>query len=128
MTPHFSDDELRCKCGCGMLPKRDFMEKIERLRVAFDRPMPVTSAARCPEHNAKVSSTGLTGPHTTGRAIDVAVDREDAFDLLMLVGRMNLLSLGITGIGFQQKGAGRFMHLDDLTNEPGQPRPTLWSY
>ena len=128
MTPNFSEAELTCRCGCGMLPKRDFMEKIERLRVAYGKPMSVTSAARCPAHNSKVSKTGRTGPHTTGRAIDIGVDREDAFDLLMLVGRMNTLGLGITGIGVQQKGGGRFLHFDDLTDEPGQPRPTVWSY
>lgn len=128
MTPHFSDQELSCRCGCGMTPKRDFIEKIERLRVAYGKPMKVTSAARCPNYNSKVSKTGARGPHTTGRAIDIAVDREDAFDLLMLIGRMNTLGLGITGLGFQQKGSGRFMHLDDLTDEPGQPRPTVWSY
>jgi hypothetical protein len=31
MTPHFSDEELRCKCGCGMLPEPDFMQKTEAL-------------------------------------------------------------------------------------------------
>ncbi len=34
------------------------------------------------------------------------------------------------GIGIKQKGdyASRFVHLDDLPNGSGQPRPWCWSY
>lgn len=123
MTPHFSDGELMCKCGCELLPEQDFMDKIEALRVAYGRSMTVTSAARCPAYNAKVSGTGRTGPHTTGRAIDIAIDRKAAWELLNLA-----VQFGFTGIGVQQKGGGRFLHFDDLPNAPGQPRPTIWSY
>lgn len=123
MTPHFTNAELACGCGCGLLPKQDFMERIEKLRIQFGKPMRVTSAARCPEYNAKVSHTGLTGPHTTGRAIDLGLDRGDAYAVLRLA-----LIAGFTGIGVAQKGAGRFLHLDDLLQEEGQPRPTIWSY
>jgi uncharacterized protein YcbK (DUF882 family) len=106
-----------------MLPREDFMERIEKLRIRYGKPMRVTSAARCPEYNAAVSSTGGKGPHTTGRAIDIGVDRGDAYMVLKLA-----LEAGFTGIGVAQKGSGRFMHLDDLLNDEGQPRPTIWSY
>ena len=101
------------------------MEKVETLRVKLDRPLRVSSAARCPEHNARVSSTGLTGPHTTGRAIDLLCSGLNAFEVVMLAQQM-----GFTGIGVSQKGEhlSRFLHLDDLTNETGQPRPWIWSY
>ena len=118
MTPHFSDAELACKCGCGMLPNLYFMEKVEGLRHIYNRPMPVTSAARCPTHNAKVSSTGRNGPHTTGRAIDIAVRGADALDLV----RVALSLGGFTGVGVSQKGSARFIHFDDL------PRKAIWSY
>jgi zinc D-Ala-D-Ala carboxypeptidase len=109
-----------------MLPKQDFMDQVETLRVMYGKPLRVTSAARCPEYNAKVSSTGRTGPHTTGRAIDFAVSGSDAFKLLALA----LSMPGFSGIGVQQKGphASRFLHFDDLTNTPGQPRPFIWGY
>ena len=106
-----------------MLPQQDFMERIEKLRIQFGKPMTVTSAARCPEYNAKVSSTGLTGPHTTGRAIDFGISRGDAYAVLRLA-----LIAGFTGIGVAQKGPSRFLHLDDLEQDEGQPRPTIWSY
>lgn len=123
MTPHFSRSELACRCGCGMLPEIDFMERVEAVRERFGRPMTVTSAARCPAHNARVSGTGATGPHTTGRAIDLAVRGWDALSVIKIA-----LDCGFTGIGVNQKGGSRFIHLDDLPNKPGQPRPTVWSY
>jgi zinc D-Ala-D-Ala carboxypeptidase len=123
MTPHFTFDELRCKCGCRMLPKQDFMDKVEALRVALGFPLEVSSAARCPKHNAKVSSTGSTGPHTTGRAIDLAVRGAQALRVVQAA-----LAAGFSGIGVQQKGASRFIHIDDLPNTPSCPRPTIWSY
>jgi len=123
MTPHFTSAELACKCGCGMLPAQDFMDKIEKLRLSLGFALPVTSAARCPEHNAKVSGTGRTGPHTTGRAIDIGVQGSRAHSLLMTA-----LAMGFTGIGVAQKGGGRFIHLDDLPNSPTSPRPFIWSY
>lgn len=127
MTPHFNvydDPKLRCSCGCGGLPSLEFMQKVEALRVLYGKPMKVSSGYRCPEYNAKVSKTGSTGPHTTGRAIDIAIERGDAFELVALA----LSSSMFTGLGVQQKGQGRFIHLDDLPNGDGQPRPTIWSY
>lgn len=123
MTPHFSKAELFCGCGCGMLPAQDFMDKVEILRVRCGFPLPVTSAARCPIHNARVSRTGATGPHTTGRAIDFAVIGNRALDVVR-----HALEEGFTGIGVQQKGGGRFIHVDDLKAAEGQPRPWIWSY
>jgi uncharacterized protein YcbK (DUF882 family) len=127
VTPHFTvalDPKLACSCGCGMLPELEFMWRIERLRVVFGKPLKVSSGARCPEYNAKVSATrSRTGPHTTGRAIDFAVSHADADKLLGLS-----YQLGFTGRGVNQKGAGRFVHFDDLPDAPGQPRPHLWSY
>jgi len=109
-----------------MLPKLDFMEKIETLRVLYGKPLTVTSAARCPEYNASVSSTGAKGPHTTGRAIDFGISGYDAHKLLSLA----LSMPHFTGIGVAQKGPHkeRFIHLDTLENSPNSPRPWVWSY
>ena len=122
MTPHFSKAELACPC-CGKLPDPSFMARVERLRVEYGHPLTVTSAMRCPAYNAKVSATGDNGPHTTGHAIDFAVDRGAAYALLKLA-----LTLGFTGIGVQQKGKTRFLHLDDLALSGSHPRPRVWSY
>lgn len=120
---HFKVSEFNCShCGENRMDTA-FMEQLDELRHMYGKPLTVTSGYRCPEHNAAVSSTGRTGPHTTGRAADLAVDRANALQLLKLA-----LALGFTGIGVQQKGGGRFLHVDNLPNAPGQPRPTLWSY
>ncbi len=51
---YFTDDELKCKCGCGALVVADgFETKLHNLRVSFGLPMIVTSCCRCPEHNKK---------------------------------------------------------------------------
>lgn len=121
---YFKLEEFTCKCGCGG-NKIDpvFVQKLDTLRGLYGKPLVVTSGYRCPDHNARVSATGRAGPHTTGHAADLAVARGDAYLLLK-----EALSLGFTGIGVQQKGGGRFLHLDDLPSAPGQPRPTVWSY
>ena len=119
----FSDAELTCKCGCAQQKMHDdFMVKVIELRRKCGFPFPVSSAYRCPTHNRKVSSSGLTGAHTTGRAIDIAVQGAQARMLMKVA-----LDMGFTGIGVQQKGGGRFIHLDDLDAKWG-PRPNVWSY
>ena len=123
-TKHFKDYELRCRCGCGQnLMDTGFMKKLEELRVKVDFPMVLTSAYRCPEHNAKVSETGRTGAHTQGKAVDVKVSGDQAFTLMK-----QALELGFHGIGISQKGeyATRFIHLDIA--ELGERRPRVWTY
>ena len=46
--------------------------------------MRVTSGYRTPEHNRRVSRTGYEGPHTTGRAVDVAAFGERALRIVRI--------------------------------------------
>lgn len=119
---YFTRAELQCRC-CGEVRMHpEFMRKLVELRDRAGFPFPVTSAYRCPRHNSRVSSTGATGPHTTGRAIDIAVSRERALWIVSTA-----VEYGFTGIGVHQRGDGRFIHLDDL-KYPDYPRPSVWSY
>lgn len=104
---------------------RDFVERLDALRAACGFVFIVTSGYRIPKYNAKISSTGLTGPHTKGRAADIAVAGGQAYEVLRLAPEF-----GMTGIGVAQKGAHgrRFIHLDDLTPGEDDPRPWVWSY
>lgn len=124
---YFDIAEFACRgtecCGGANLMDSQFMDELDELRHRYGKPLVVTSGYRCPKHNARISSTGTTGPHTTGRAADLRVDRGDAYRLLKLA-----LELGFTGIGVKQKGPTRFLHIDNLPNAPGQTRPVLWSY
>lgn len=99
-----------------------FLYRLEKLRKRLGMPLIVTSAYRCADHNAKVSKTGKTGPHTTGQAVDLLISGEDAYRIVKVATK-----LGFTGIGVSQKGtwSSRFIHVDDIA---GIGRPRIWSY
>jgi zinc D-Ala-D-Ala carboxypeptidase len=120
---YFTRAEFRCKhCAIERMDD-EFLRLLDELRHRCGFPLPVTSGYRCPVHNQRVSSTGPDGPHTWGRAADLGVSRHRAYDVLR-----HALALGFTGIGVQQKGPTRFIHLDTLTEQEAAPRPTVWSY
>jgi zinc D-Ala-D-Ala carboxypeptidase len=124
--PNFSEDEFRCKgnncCGHAADMDPDFIYTLQSLRNAYGKAIIITSGYRCPDHNAAVSDSGRSGPHTTGKAADILVSGRDAYDLLKLA-----VLHPFTGYGIHQKGVhtGRFIHLDTLT---GNHRPMLFSY
>ena len=122
--PNFTEDEFRCKCGCGQcLMAAGFMAELQRLRTRMGFPFPITSGYRCPDHNSTVSSTGRDGPHTTGCAVDIAVYGWKAHNLIARASR----DFGFSGVGIKQHGPRpyRFIHLDTLA---GANRPWVWSY
>jgi len=119
---YFTEYELKCShCGEHKMDD-DFMTKIEALRHELDFPFTVSSGYRCPEHPIEAAKKA-PGAHASGRAIDIACKGDKAHRLLEAALRM-----GLSGIGVNQKGDYRFIHLDDLENEEGRPRPWVWSY
>ena len=122
LYPNFTEQELRCKATglCKMEP--DFMARLQRLRWAWGQPMTITSGYRDKAHPIE-SKKAVPGVHALGRAVDIAVQGADALHLLELA-----LAHGFTGIGIQQKGAGRFIHVDDAPASSTLPRPMIWSY
>lgn len=123
---YFSKTELQCHCGCGeskMHP--EFMEKLIALRQHLNFPLPITSGYRCTQHNAKISTSGSLGPHTTGRAVDILLHGERAFVVITTAKQF-----GFTGIGIKQHGSHekRYVHLDDLTTLAEISRPMIWTY
>lgn len=123
---NFRPDEFRCKGSGQLFIVPAFMDKLQTLREVAGFPFHINSGYRSPKHNKKVSpATGLTGPHTTGRAVDIAAYGGQARTLLNFA-----LQSGFTGIGVKQNGPrkGRFIHLDDLHEPDHAPRPWLWSY
>lgn len=121
--PNFTKSEFDCKETGENEMTPDFMQKLQTLRSAYGKPMRVTSGFRSVEHSIE-SKKRRPGAHTTGQAVDIAVDRTDAFNLLKLA-----IAFGFTGIGVKQKGRSRFIHLDTIApNKNGFIRPTIWSY
>lgn len=123
----FKKTEFNCRCGCGrnnMEP--EFLKKLDTARGILGFPLIISSGYRCPSHNERVSTTGKSGPHTTGRAADVLIFGREAYILV----RYMSLHGGMTGLGINQRGAHdkRFIHLDDLEQSDGRYRPTVWTY
>jgi uncharacterized protein YcbK (DUF882 family) len=118
---YFSAEELKCKCGeCDGGEMNDaFMKKVERMRCKLGFSFVVTSGYRCPAYNASVSSTGLDGPHTTGRAIDIKAGSREKF----LIKREAMLQ------GIIRFGVGKnFIHFDDLMPSDGFDPNVIWTY
>ena len=116
----FATNELSCKCGCNeCLMDRTFMGKLDAIREAVNKPFPVTSAYRCPDHNDNVSGTGRGGPHTTGRAIDIKAAGRMKFEIMEAA-----KSQGMTRFGIGRE----FIHIDDLSEEDGFDGDVVWTY
>jgi zinc D-Ala-D-Ala carboxypeptidase len=97
----------------------DFMELMDSIRAMAGFPFVVTSGYRCPDHPIEARKSA-PGAHTTGKAIDIAVTGHRALRLIELAQQA-----GIQRIGVNQKGNGRFIHLDVCDDRPS---PAIWSY
>jgi len=128
---YFSKEELACK-HCLKLGKsidksyhfnEDFLEALNAIREECGFPLIVTSGYRCPNHpiNVQKEAEGKPfGAHAYGLAVDLSVSHKRAHKLVQVA-----LQHGVPRIGVQQKGDGRFIHLDwDMS----LPHPTIWSY
>lgn len=113
---YFTKEELQCGCGCFKCEMDDmFLERLDMLRNARGRPIRLTSAYRCAEHNANVGGVPNSS-HTKGLAVDIAADSREKYWILK-----HAFELGFQGVGIAQG----FVHLDDEVKEP---RPNVWTY
>tara|TARA_S200000501_G_C20826920_1_gene745352 strand:- start:99 stop:530 length:432 start_codon:yes stop_codon:yes gene_type:complete len=120
---YFKPEEIACKeTGIvGYDPR--FLDSITQLRIKCNFPFTISSWYRHETHSIEKNKKE-PGVHTLGLACDIAVDRERAYIVLK-----EAMAMGcFLGIGFQQKGSGRFIHLDMASAEYGILRPTIWSY
>jgi zinc D-Ala-D-Ala carboxypeptidase len=118
---YFSENELRCKCGCGEYYfNSGTLARLNKLRIEYNKPIPISSGFRCESYNIQ---KGYTQTHASGQAVDILISRKESYRLLKLA-----FLYGFTGIGIKQHGENRFIHLDDLPELETRPRPTIWSY
>lgn len=112
-SEHFSRQELACRCGCSSCKMRsDLLLLAEKIRVILGEiPIYVTSAYRCPKHNAKVGGSP-TSRHMEGQAMDFTVrdlNILDAYERIVRAWERGVLpELG--GIGYYKRK--RFIHVD----------------
>ena len=112
---NFTEAELACRCGCGMLPSEYFVRDLQSLRAACGFPFPMTSGARCEKHNQ--AEGGAPGSkHLAGEAGDIeCTDSGRRYKIVTLAP-----SHGFHGIGVSKK----FVHTDRRRWERGR----LWTY
>tara|TARA_Y100001937_G_scaffold126216_1_gene194946 strand:- start:590 stop:877 length:288 start_codon:yes stop_codon:yes gene_type:complete len=94
---------------------------LDLLQTARDKlgPLTITSAYRCPDHNDSVSSTGLSGPHTTSKAVDIHVSNSQHRKKLI-----DYFASKVSGLGI----AKTFIHIDIIPTEELPHRPNAWIY
>ena len=116
---NFSPDEVKCQ-HCGELKiDEELMDVIQEARENLG-PLRITSGYRCSEHNNNISSTGPSGPHTTGKALDIATSSSQQRKELI-----DYFAPKVSGLGI----AKGFIHIDLLTDEDGfDARPNSWIY
>ena len=109
-SPHFSYDELKCKCGCGSVTiDTEFITKLNQLRIKLETSLCITSGYRCPAHNRSVGGAAVSY-HTRGMAIDIA-----AFDPKFRAKLAETAEPHFGGIRIYNKQC--FVHLDNRPME-----------
>lgn len=111
MTPHFTQAELACRhCGLARFHP-GFLDDLSRLREEYARPMRLTSACRCAEHNRAVGGhprslhVGDAPHHGANGALAVDVATADG------AYRGALFALA-WGLGWSIGWGRGFLHLD----------------
>ena len=102
VTTYFTRKELECK-HCGECEIDYYsLGLLDRLRRCDGKPMILTSAYRCPEHNKAVGGV-KNSQHILGKAFDIRLDGRDA-EKLAETARY----FGFRGIGIYDT----FLHID----------------
>lgn len=97
-SAHFTAGEFACRCGsskCDAAAMRpSFVEKLERLRVEWGRPMIITSARRCSAWNKKCGGSPKS-QHLIGNAVDVHLTAAMIPDFVLLAEKFGFLGIGV---------------------------------
>jgi len=117
---YFTKAEVSCQhCGAYRCDE-EFLKVLNNIREACSFPFVISSGYRCVDHPIEASKSRV-GAHTTGCAVDIAVRGDKALKVLAVA-----IKHGVKRIGVNQKGKGRFIHLDMA--EEAFPSPAIWSY
>jgi len=119
---YFKPKELACRHTGDQGFDPDFLKTLNAIREECGFSFALSSAYRSPEHPIEARKE-VKGAHTHGKAVDILASGENALEIIRVAQKH-----GIQRIGIQQKGSGRFIHLDACTEEDGFPCPSIWSY
>ena len=115
---YFTEEELTCKCGCGMSVEQDLVTLLNIARASAGVPFVITSGARCEWHNKRVGGKEESA-HTKGLAVDIATQNSDRAFRIMKA----LMDAGFKRIGWNQNK--NFIHVDI---DHDKPFPVLFKY
>ena len=116
---NFSPEEVSCSHCQKLKIDTGLMDLLQKAREELG-PIKINSFYRCSEHNSAISKTGKSGPHTTGKALDISV--KDSQHRKQLI---TYFAPKVTGLGI----AKSFIHIDLLSEEDGfEMRPNSWVY
>lgn len=117
LSPHFTEEEFRCKCGCGASAV-DFklIMMLEQARTVAGIPFSIRSGCRCPRHNKKEG-----GEENSAHLADAnngefcqAADIETRSS----IARFHVIR-GLLAAGFVRLGDGNdFIHADIDSKKP----------
>ncbi len=114
---YFSNDEMSCNCGCGLIIEdHEFLAQLTKARIEANIPFHITSWYRCKKHDEEIHGEGN---HPTGRAVDISYG--NPLDRAIIV--YALIGAGFRRIGIDFKNY--FIHADMVENRPS---PAIWSY
>lgn len=118
LYPNFSKAEFDCKHTGENNMQHEFMQKLQRIRQVFGKPLTITSGFRSKRHPIEARKTNSNGEHTQGNCADIAcTNSADRYQLIQLA-----LANGITRIGI----AKNFLHLG--IGGKGLPNNVIWEY
>ena len=117
LTRNFNRSEVACKCGCGyVVINRVHIERRQRMRDIYGKPISPTSSSRCTDHNHAVGGS-RTSSHLFGVADDYpAESSRDKFEVVTAA----------LEAGFNRIGIGKdFVHVD---SDPDKSPDVIWEY
>ena len=131
LSPHFSKQELACRC-CGRL-KIDprLIDALEALRQLAGVPMVIHAGYRCPVHNREVGGVS-NSEHTLGLAADINVpglNLQQMYDLASEVPQFAYGGMGAYDTNFLHvdvrdhrarwaRVSGKYVGIQELVREP----------
>ena len=118
---NFTAKEFACQhCGKEGI-KEELLNRLQALRTFLNFSFVVSSGYRCQSILSKQKNLSLVRTLQV-LAVDILCRGTEAYKIITHAQEYGL------GIGVNQKGNSRFIHLDIADHTEEKPRPTVWSY
>ena len=130
LSNNFSKSEFECKCGCEM-PEAVLLEvtrlanELQHIRDFVHKPMNLTNAYRCPEHNKEVGGVS-NSQHILGKAADIQIEELEPSEVYKKIGPNRLspillsllfaLTFSVTWIFIRNYFSNGIKGIEDITS------------